>query len=402
MLQIESEHRGGPAALQLGFRPFFLVALLGALLLGGLWTAVYSFNRDILPAAYPFLSWHAHEMIFGYTLAVASGFLLTAVRNWTHLTTLQGPGLLILVLIWVSLRLLPLFFVTPLWLLAGLEILFIALVLGFAVRPIIQRQQWSQLVIPAWLGLLIPASLLFHLGLMGQLTAGIQLGLYLGLYVFVGLILVMGRRVIPGFIENAIGGGFHAYNDRWLDGISQVLFLLFLITELVALATGGMKMAFLNAIIALVLFLLHTARLSGWHHRGLWLHPLLWSLYLAYAWMAIGFLLKFLVLAVDVNPWAALHAFTYGGIGLMTAGMMARVTLGHTGRNVFAPPPGLGIIFGVLMAGALVRVFLVWLWPAHYQVWILAAQILWLVAFAGLLLVLAPMLVKPRVDGLYG
>ncbi|MEZ5537757.1 MAG: NnrS family protein [Thiolinea sp.] len=402
MLTFEPVHKGRNAFLHLGFRPFFFLAIAGAIVLGVLWSLEYSFNAQLLRKDYPVISWHAHEMLFGYAISVAAGFLLTAVRNWTGIQTINGIPLLILALLWLAGRIMPFIAALPLWYLALHETLFLFLILFFAGQPVVQRRQWQQLAILGKLALLIPASLLFHLGLMGILPYGTQAGLYLALYTLIALILTMGRRVIPSFIENAIGGGFRARNDLWLDRFSLGLFLIFLIAELSALASGSSLAVFLGGVIALALFVLHAFRLFGWHHSSLWQHPLLWSLYLAYAWITLGFLLKFLVVAINFNPWAAVHAFAYGGIGLITAGMMARVALGHTGRNVFAPPASLGIIFGLLTVGAVLRVLMVWLMPDYYQIWILAAQIIWIVAFAIMFAVYAPMLIKARVDGRYG
>ncbi len=402
MLTFSPTPQGRYAFLHLGFRPFFFAAMAGAVLLGITWSIIYSFNGQLLRNDYPIISWHAHEMIFAYAFAVVSGFLLTAVRNWTGIQTINGKPLLILALLWLTGRILPFIPDLPFWYLALHEILFLGLVLFFAGQPIVQKRQWQQMAILGKLFLFIPASLLFHLGLMGVLASGKELGIYLALYTLIALILTMGRRVIPSFIENAIGGGFQAKNNNWLDRLSLGLFLVFLAAELYALASGNSTAVFLGGMIALTLFVLHAFRLFGWHHRQLWQHPLLWSLYLAYAWITIGFLLKFLVVAINYNPWAAVHAFGYGGIGLITAGMMARVILGHTGRNVFAAPAILPLVFGLLTVGTVLRVIMVWLLPEYYQIWILAAQIIWVVAFGVLLAVYAPMLIKARVDGQYG
>lgn len=402
MLTFEPTHPGRYAFLHLGFRPFFFAAMAGAIVLGIIWSVIYSFNGQILRNDYPVISWHAHEMIFAYSLAVVSGFLLTAVRNWTGINTVNGKLLLILALLWLTGRILPFIPGISFGYLALHETIFLGLVLFFAGQPIVQKRQWQQMAILGKLFLFIPASILFHLGLMGVLASGTELGIYLALYTLIALILTMGRRVIPSFIENAIRGDFQAKNNTWLDRLSLGLFLLFLVAELYALASGNSTAIFLSGMMALTLFVLHAFRLFGWHHRSLWQHPLLWSLYLAYAWITIGFLLKFLVVAINYNPWAAVHAFGYGGIGLITAGMMARVTLGHTGRNVFAPPAILPLVFGLLTVGTVLRVIMVWLLPEYYQIWILAAQIIWVVAFGILLATYAPMLIKARVDGRYG
>lgn len=404
MLQFESDQRKHPVLLQVGFRPFFLLALLSAVLLGGLWSAIYSFGLPLLRSDYSFISWHAHEMIFAYAFAVLGGFLLTAIRNRTHIQTINGWPLLLLAILWLIGRILPFISIVPLWYLAVHELVFMALILFFAALPLLQvRSSYEfRYEMPVFIALvvLMLANLLFHLGLAGAVAIGPHVGLYLGLYTFVGLILVMGRRVIPGFIEHAIGGGFQARNNRWLDWISRGVFVLFLLLELIALNSGNSSVAFISALLALGLFCVHAYRLFGWHHRSIWLHPLLWSLYLAYAFIAFGFMLRFLNILPSINPWSVVHSFTYGGIGLITASLMARIILGHTGRNVAAPPPTLGIWLGILVVGAFVRVVMVNLWPAEYQVWILAAQMLWLAGFTGLLLVLAPMLIRPGLERL--
>ncbi len=402
MLNIEPSFNGKYALLHTGFRPFFLLAMLSAIVLGVIWMGLYSFGWMPLRSDYPPVSWHAHEMLFGYTVAVVSGFLLTAVRNWTGLPTVAGLPLLVLALIWLFGRILPFIPVIPLWYLALHEALFLCLLLYVTAAPIVARRQWGQVAILGKLALLIPASLLFYLGLMGVWQPGVKLGLYLAFYLVIGLILTMGRRVIPSFIENTVRDGFKAFNNVWLDRLSLFLFLLFAGADIYSQAFGSPFATLLAAMLALALFPLHVARLSGWYHRGLWQHPLLWSLYVAYGWTTFALLLKFMSVALGVNLWVAVHAFAYGGIGLVTLGMMARVALGHTGRNVFVPPAVVGMAAALLVGGAFIRVILVWLLPGWYAMWILAAQLVWLAAFGLLLAYYLPILVQARVDGRYG
>ena len=112
--------------------------------------------------------------------------------------------------------------------------------------------------------------------------------------------------------------------------------------------------------------------------------------------------MRVLVWVLDLSPSFALHAFAVGGIGLVTMGMMARVTLGHTGRDVFAPPTALRAIFLLLLAAALSRVFGPLLLPAPYQLWLGLSQTLWVASFLAFLLLYGPMLMRPRTDGRWG
>lgn len=150
------------------------------------------------------------------------------------------------------------------------------------------------------------------------------------------------------------------------------------------------------AVTALGLFLVNAARLLGWHTAGIWRKPLLWILYLAMCFICLGFLLHAVAHfgGMGMLKLVTIHAFAYGGIGLMTLGMMARVTLGHTGRNVHAPPSLTGAVFGVLLAGAVVRVFPPLFAAQYYPVWVGLSQTLWAVAFAGFLYLFLPMLLS--------
>jgi uncharacterized protein involved in response to NO len=134
----------------------------------------------------------------------------------------------------------------------------------------------------------------------------------------------------------------------------------------------------------------------------LWKRPLLWILYLAYAAIIAGFVLKTAAYVGGLSATLAVHAFAVGGIGLMTLGMMSRVALGHTGRDVLAPPAALRPTFLLLVAALLVRVLLPVLMPSHYALWIVLSQGLWVLAFVLFLLVYTPVLTRPRVDGLDG
>lgn len=389
------------AFTHLGFRPFFLAAGLYAPVGMLLWIAIYSFNWQGLRITYPSITWHAHEMVFGYAAAVTAGFLLTAIKNWTGQQTLNGTPLLLLAGLWLAARVLPFTGLSLVWT-ALLDVVWLMGLLIATALPIIRAKQWKQAAIVSKIGLLLLANILFYLGLLGIWVQAMQLGLYAGFYVIVALILMMGRRVIPFFIERGVGCPFTAQNHSWIDRASLILFLLFMLADLLEMASGHRSAAWAAALLALVQVPLHILRLWGWYHPNIWQKPLLWVLYLAYGWLITGFALKFLSVAAGISPFLAVHAFAYGGIGTLTVGMMARVTLGHTGRNVAEPPPWVSVIFGLLLLGAVVRVVAVGLAPALSAVWILASQGIWVVAFALFVWLYAPMLVKPRVDGRYG
>jgi uncharacterized protein involved in response to NO len=397
MMQIEQPQHYRHALDHLGFRPFFLLGSLFSIFAIAVWAWLYRSGDQLPVSALPAISWHAHEMIYGYGLAVIAGFLLTAVRNWTGVMTLHGKPLLLLALLWLAARAMP-FVPHPgaLGTMALLDLLFTSWLCWEVFSPIYRVRQWQHLGIAAKVVLLLLGQLFFYLGLFGVLAHGVQWGLYTGLYIIVSLILLMGRRVIPFFIEKGVGYPVTIRNFKWIDYSSLVLMLLLWLFAVFVEARLPL------ALTALALFAVHSVRLWGWYTHGLWAKPLLWVLFLAYAWLVAGFLLTALGALGVSSPLYGVHALGYGGIGMLTLGMMARVALGHTGRNVFDPPKVLIPIFALLCAGAVVRVVLPMLFPAAYVDLILVAQLLWIAAFLPFAFIYVPMLVKPRVDGSYG
>lgn len=186
----------------LGFRPFFLLAgAFGALAIP-LWLLALTGSLT-LPARVPGMSWHGHEMIFGFTVAVVAGFLLTAVRNWTQQPTPSGGPLLALAGLWVLGRLGLLFGgLLPPLLVEGIELAFIpALALALAI-PLWKSTNRRNYAFVGLLLALFGANLLFHLGGPAQSS----LALKLAVDVIVLIVAVMGGRVIPMFTKNAVPG----------------------------------------------------------------------------------------------------------------------------------------------------------------------------------------------------
>jgi uncharacterized protein involved in response to NO len=393
VINIDNQKVAGRFAfLDLGFRPFFMGAAGFAVISILVWMGVFVFGWNIRFNGLSPVTWHAHEMIYGYGLAVVAGFLLTAVRNWTDIPTLNGVPLLLLFLIWAAGRIVPfLGGVAPIGLAAVSDNLFIVLLLLSTALPVLKTKQWEHWGILLILVLMFAGNLTFYLGVLRILPDGVPWGLYSGLYLILALIFTMGRRVIPTFIERGVGYSVRLKNWIWLDVSSLIFFLVFWIADLL------MPNAAPVALLAGILFVLHGARLAAWYTHGLWGKPLLWVLYLAYGSLVAGFALKAAVFVFNVSPYLAVHAFTVGGIGLMTIGMMARVSLGHTGRNVLDPPAGLFWMFVVLFVGGIVRVLFPLMDPSHYVIWIGLSQALWIVSFAMFLYLYTPMLMQPEI-----
>ncbi|MGB5179007.1 MAG: NnrS family protein [Gammaproteobacteria bacterium] len=385
----------GTAILNLGFRPFFAAAAIFSVLSMLLWSGLYVLGWQ-WQSALPGSIWHAHEMVYGYGMAVIAGFLLTAVRNWTGVQTLHGIPLLLLLLLWLTARLLLAGDAGLLAWAALADGLFNALLVAALAWPVFKVRQFKQFGILSKVLLLMLANLLFYAGVLEIYPWGVQAGLYSGVYLILALIFAMSRRVLPFFIERGLDQAVTLRNRGWLDAASLVLFIGFWLADITAPDSLPV------AVLAGVLCILHSVRLAGWYAAGIRERPLLWVLLLAYAAVIAGFALKVAVYAFGISPFLPLHAFTYGGIGLFTLGMMARVTLGHTGRDILAPPAPVSWMFGLLAAGSVVRVLLPLLDTTHFVFWIALSQLLWLLAYALFLWVFLPMLWRPRTDGQFG
>lgn len=361
-----------------------------------LWMGVYIHHWPLPMQTVTIFQWHAHEMIYGFALAVIAGFLLTAVKNWTGVQTLHGAGLMGLFALWAIPRVLFLFG-TPLLAIAGFfDLLFMVGLIAAIFHPINKVKQWKQAGIMAILTFLLLGNLLFYLGAAGIVTNGVFISSRVGLFLIIGLILFMGRRVIPFFIEVGVGYPIKLKNSARLDQAIIVLYSLFLIAEV------GIRNEWLVAPLALALLLANSIRLAGWYTPGIWQKPLLWSLFIAFAAINFGFLLMALTPVLKLSPLVVLHAFSVGGIGVITLSMMARVTLGHTGRNVQQPPKTVAIALFILLAGAVFRVIVPLLVSEPYRMWVAISQLLWIIAFLIFLISYLPMLIKPRADGQFG
>jgi uncharacterized protein involved in response to NO len=384
------------AILNLGFRPFFAGAAIFSVLSMLFWMAVYVFGWH-WQTALPATTWHAHEMVYGYGMAVIAGFLLTAVRNWTNVQTLYGIPLLLLFLLWLAARVLLLAGDAGILKWAALaDALFNALLVVALAWPIFKVRQFKQFGILSKVLLLMLANLLFYAGVLEIYPWGVQAGLYSGVYLVMALIFVMSRRVLPFFIERGLDRTVTLMSRDWLDAASLLLFIGFWLADIAE--PNSLPVA----VLAGALCVLHGIRLAGWYAAGIWTRPLLWVLFVAYLAVIVGFALKVAVYVFAIPPFLPLHAFTVGGIGLFTMGMMVRVTLGHTGRDVLEPPPQVSWIFALLLASSVVRVGLPLLDAAHYVFWIGLSQLLWILAFILFLGVFLPMLYRPRTDGQFG
>jgi len=401
MVQINEPNKKAARAnnlvlFNLGFRIFFLAAGIFSVLSMLLWFAIYQFQLDIPFKTISSYQWHAHEMIYGYSVAVIAGFLLTATKNWTGIQTASGVKLLFLFSLWSGARLSYVFGEHFILLAASLDVIFLLLLTLAIAIPILKARQWGQAPILFVLLLVTLFNGIFFIGVLSGEQQEITTGLYGGFYLVISLILIMSRRVVPFFIERGIGENIQLFQSKIIDVLIIISLIVFFLSEV------GLNNDFYAAIAASMLFLLSAVRLIGWHHQGIWKKSMLWGLYLANAALSLGFLLLVIHFVTGIAYYYAVHLFAVGGIGLITLSMMSRVALGHTGRDVTKPHKSIQYALLILLVSVVFRVVMPLIDIENYSIWIGIAQLCWIIAFTIFSLVYLPILTKPRIDNMPG
>jgi uncharacterized protein involved in response to NO len=347
----------------------------------------------------PFL-WHGHEMLFGLVLAAVAGFLLTAVPNWTATPPLTGARLGLVVALWALGRAaMALATLLPAAAVAAADLAFPLALLAAVALPIVRARATRQAGVLALLCVLAGANAATHLDALGLAPGSGRPALHLAIVFVALLILVIGGRITPSFTQNAMlrEGAAGAVRGRPLfDRLALSGAGALALSELLA------PRSLATALSAAVAAFATLARMSGWQTRFALGDPLLASLHVGHAWVAVGFAAIALAdLGAPVPPTVALHALTAGAMGAMILAVMTRVALGHTGRPLVAPPSA-RLAYWLVSAGALARVFGPLLAPgAARAAWTLAG-LLWAGAFAAFLAGYAGILLGPRVDGRAG
>jgi uncharacterized protein involved in response to NO len=380
------------ALWQLGFRPFYFLASLFAALSIPLWVLQYA---GYLPLPYvngPL--WHGYEMLLGYTTAVIAGFLLTAVRTWSRQATPTGTALAGLALLWLCGRIM-VFMPYPVAAMIVNAAFPFAVAMSIAV-PLIRASNRRNYFVIALVAALGMASLLFQLASQGRIDLPALLTLQAGLDTVLMLITVIAGRVIPMFSNNGVPG-IKATRSALLEKLAIGSVAALLLADL--LQPPPVVLAVLACVAAAV----HAARLMLWQPWRTLTTPLVWILHAAYAWVVVYLLLRGLAAYGLVPVSVALHGLTIGVIGSVTLGMMARTSLGHTGRPLttgWLEPTCFWLMQGAAMtrvAGGLLLAN-----EGLYVVSVVVAGACWSAAFILFVFGYGPIWLRPRIDGKTG
>jgi uncharacterized protein involved in response to NO len=376
----------GPVLFSYGFRPFFLLGSVYAGLAILVWLPVFLGELSLVSAFIP-RDWHVHEMLYGFLPAVITGFLFTAIPNWTGRLPLRGRPLMFLVALWIAGRVCVTFSAQTGWLAAMLvDCSFLSLIASAAAREIIAGKKWNNLGVVLLILVLVAANVTFHLE--AHFKGAAEYGIRVGIAVVVLLISLIGGRIIPSFTRN------------WLvkenPGRLPVPFGRF---DMVSVAAGAIALvcwimspaAIWSGYALAVAGALHLIRLGRWAGHRTGRERLLLILHVGYAFVPVGFLLNACSALGIVPPGAGIHAWMAGAAGIMTLSVMSRATLGHTGQQLTASIATQAIYAAAIVA-ALARICAA-IEPVHSMPLLHLAAFAWAAAFIGFAISFGPVLI---------
>ena len=378
----------GWPVLRLGFRPFYLGAAVFAGLAVPLWLALFlgwvSLDLGVAP-----LLWHAHEMLFGFAVAVIVGFLLTAGKAWTALPTPRGAALGALAGVWLAARLAPL--VAPYAVYAALDVLLLPAVAAVLIQVLLRANNRRNLPLAGILIGLAVANAVFHLGVLGLLDLAPMRALHAALALIVMIECVIAGRVIPAF-TNAVTPGPNLKSQPRVEQVTLALTALALTAWVIGAPPAFTAGAFAAATAA------HLRRQGSWQPWVTRQRPILWILHAAYAWIPVGFALLAAAQLGWLSVSAGVHALAVGATGGLVIGMVTRTARGHTGRPLVASRAEV-LAYALVMTAAVLRVLLPIVAPQWLVLALLCAALAWSAGFALYLAVFTPWLMSTRLGG---
>lgn len=385
----------GPVFFAAGFRPFFLFAALQAAVMLPLWLLTF---LGILPVGGNWnpVVWHAHAMVFGFAGAAIGGFLLTAVPNWTNSHHVSGKPLMLLFGVWLAGRVATaLAGSLPPLAVAVLDLGYLPLLALLLAKPLIDARKWRNIAFLPILLVMWLADLCVHLEALTGKAMGLK-GIYLGLFVVLLMIVIVGGRIVPSFTQNWLkmqGQPVEMEPVAWIEKGGAAGSLI-----LAAVAQLAAPSSIIAGVLALVAAGVHGYRLSRWHGLKTFANPILAVLHVGYFWMVLGFALLGLAAFLPGLPAsAAVHALTAGCVGTMVIGVMSRAALGHSGRPLQLAPATV-VAYILISLGALLRVAAPVI-PGAMLPLTLAGGLIWTAGWLVYAVVYFPITTQPRADG---
>ena len=348
---MEPPNYQGPAFLSYGFRPFFLSAALFAGIAIPVWTLILSGTAETSFRLAP-RDWHVHEMLFGFLPAVITGFLLTAMPNWTDRPPLRGTPLLALVTLWLAGRLM-IAIPWPAPLVSALiDAGYLTVLAAIVWREIVAGKAWDRAPIGIVISLYAATNILFHM--LAQNGKETDLPERMAVALMMLLLTLIGGRITPSFTSDYLAE--RGLPDQ-LPSFSRYDGLTILLTAVAALSWTVQPQAIVTGWLLIAAGLANVIRLSRWCGWLTWPEPIVLILHVGYGWLTLALLIiGGATLGFGLKPADAVHALTTGAVGAMTLAVMTRASLGHTGRPKQADRLTV-MIYMLVNLGALLRVF---------------------------------------------
>jgi len=377
--------------LQNSFRPFFIVAGIWATLTVPFWILNY-FGIFTVADNFDILLWHQHEMLYGFIAAAITGFILTAIPNWTGRLPIKNKPLGFLVFLWIVGRIgfltITIFDVKVT---ALMDLPFLIVLVLVILREIVSGKNWRNLPVIILISLFTLGNILVHLQLLDVIESA-ELGIRLSIFVLSILLALIGGRIVPSFTRNWLsqnqvnrfpsGAGI-------FDKVCLVSLVVFVIAQIIT------PYHQLTSLLALLAGLLHGIRLIRWK---VWLtlsEPLIWILHVGYMWLSVALVLIGLAGLTDFVPYtSSYHALTIGAFSTMILGVMTRVSLGHTGRTLKATF-GTTTIYVFITIASVLRVSESFLNDSRNLI-LSFSGIFWTLSFALFVFIYFPILTQPR------
>lgn len=377
----------GPAVLSCGFRPFFLLGAVYAGIAVLAWLPMF-LGELTLSTAFSPRDWHVHEMLYGYLPAIITGFLFTAIPNWTGRLPIQGMPLLALVIVWTLGRLAVTCSAGIGWFAAmTIDTSFLGLITAVTSREIVYGSNWRNLKVVFLVALLLAGNIAFHLE--AHLTGEANYGIRAGIAVVVLLIVLIGGRIIPSFTRNWLA---RENPGRLPSPFARFDIAIVILSAATLLVWVIQQDGFPSGVLFTAVGILHVVRLGRWAGDRAFRERLVLILHVGYAFIPAGFLLAAASAFNFIPASGAVHAWMAGAAGVMTLAVMTRASLGHTGQPLTASTFTQGIYAAIVIA-ALARICAVII-PALSSQLLHLAAFAWAAAFLGFAVYFGPLLMS--------
>ncbi|MFN3507778.1 MAG: NnrS family protein [Allorhizobium sp.] len=383
-----------------GFRLFFPGGAMSAALLIAIWIPWF-LGLVHVPTLLPPVAWHQHELLFGFVPAVIAGFLLTAVPNWTGRPALAGAPLALLFLLWVAGRMtITLSEWTGMLGATLVSLAFLPVLAMTVLKELVASTNRRNYMIVAILAFLSAAQVLFHheVARYGR----VQMADRLALSAILVLITLVAGRIIPAFTGNWLKAHNPGRIPRSFEGfdIAAVILGILSLGLWIAVAAGYEGLTVPAGALLVVAGIAHLLRQARWCPERTFGEPLVMILHLGYLFLPAGFLLTGMSLLLNDSRFASagIHAWTAGGIGVVTLAVMTRATRGHSGQMLTSPSTTTWLIYAPIILSAILRI-VVALFPQYALLLLPTVALAWILAFAGYIALYMPLILRQGVGG---